>query len=90
MASVVYHDSFWYPFVAKTQMQQVLASDWGRLFRNWEAVQADERGYADVGAEAPDLQLSGWKAFRKSLGILAMCVREAPEFSNRHRKVVSS
>ena len=38
MASVIYHDSFWYPFIAKTQMQQVLASDWGRLFRNWETV----------------------------------------------------
>lgn len=90
LASVVYHDSFWYPFLAKTQMEQVLASDWGRLFRNWETVEADARGYADVGAQAPELQLTGWKAFRKSLGLLVMCVREAPEFSNRHRKVVSS
>jgi hypothetical protein len=90
MASVVYHDSFWYPFIAKTQMQQVLASEWGRLFRNWGTAQADDRGYPVVGDQAPELELSGWKAFQKSLGILATCVKEAPEFSNKKRKVVTS
>ena len=36
MASVIYHDSFWYPFLAKKQMAEVLDSVWGRLFRDWE------------------------------------------------------
>ena len=35
VASVVYHDSFWYPVKARRLMADVLASDWGRLFRNW-------------------------------------------------------
>jgi hypothetical protein len=90
MASVIYHDSFWYPFIAKTQMRQALASDWGRLFRNWETVVPDERGYPQVGEVAPELQRTGLKALGTSMGILWTCVKEAPEFSNRKRKVVTS
>ena len=40
IASVVYHDSFWYPMNAKRAMQEVLDGPWGRLFRNWETVRA--------------------------------------------------
>ena len=38
IASVVYHDSFWYPVNAKRLMHDVLDSPWGRLFRNWETL----------------------------------------------------
>ena len=87
IASVAYHDSFWYPFIARTQMQQVLDSDWGRLFRNWETLTPDEQGFPTVGDEGPELKRTGLRAFGTSLGILATCVKEAPEFGNRHRKV---
>ena len=43
MASVIYHDWFWYPVKAKYMMRQVLDSDWGRLFRNWETLDARRR-----------------------------------------------
>ena len=36
IASVVYHDSFWYPMNAERQIRQVLDSPWGRLFEDWE------------------------------------------------------
>jgi uncharacterized protein (DUF362 family) len=90
LASVVYHDSFWYPFIAKTQMQQALDSEWGRLFRNWDTVSADAQGYPDVGGEGAQLERVGMKALATSFGILWTCVKEAPEFSNRHRKVVTA
>ena len=45
IASVLYHDSFWYPLVAKRKMKAVLASDWGRLFRNWEHLSPDHDGF---------------------------------------------
>ncbi|MGH7342064.1 MAG: DUF362 domain-containing protein, partial [Candidatus Rokuibacteriota bacterium] len=32
IASVIYHDSFWYPVNAKRMMHDALASPWGRLF----------------------------------------------------------
>src|SRR6478735_8574268 len=88
MASVVYHDSFWYPVKAKRMMSQVLRGDWGRLFRNWEHVTPDANGFPDVGTDAAQLTRVGMAAFTKSLGIIGTCMKEAPEFSNRKRKVV--
>jgi hypothetical protein len=86
IASVVYHDSFWYPLKAKRLMAEVLGSPWGRLFRHWERVKADARGYPDVPEEGATIQRTGLAALNKSLGILAMCVREAPEFASRRRR----
>jgi hypothetical protein len=86
VASVLYHDSFWYPFKAKRNMQAALASDWGRLFRNWETRVADAQGFADVGSGAPELERTGLRAFAESLKILATCVREAPEIAARRRR----
>jgi len=85
IASVVYHDSFWYPMKAKRMMHDVLAGPWGRLFRHWEHVKADDKGYANIPDGGHELQLTGMKALSRSLGILATCVREAPEVSSRRR-----
>jgi hypothetical protein len=85
IASVVYHDSFWYPVKAKALMRRVLGSPWGRLFRNWEQVVADDRGYPNIPAEGAEIRRTGVLALGKSLNILATCVREAPEFASRRR-----
>ena len=85
LASVVYHDSFWYPTRAKRTMEEVLNSEWGRLFRNWETVTSDEKGFPSVGDEAPELTLTGGKALLTSLGLIGTCLKEAPEFSTRRR-----
>jgi len=90
MASVIYHDSFWYPVMAKRMMRQARASDWGRLFRNWETLRADEQGYPLVGTEGAELTRTGMRALVTSLGILGTCIREAPEFSTRRRKVATN
>jgi hypothetical protein len=86
IASVVYHDSFWYPVKAKAMMHDVLDSPWGRLFRNWEQVTPDARGYANIPAEGAEIERTGLKALGKSVGILATCVKEAPEFGSRRRR----
>jgi hypothetical protein len=90
-ASVVYHDSFWYPLKAKALMREVLASPWGRLFRAWETTVADENGYPNVGNEHATVERTGIGALIRSVGILGTCLREAPEFAARqrahHRKV---
>ena len=85
IASVVYHDSFWYPFLARKQMAEVLKSPWGRLFRNWERLEPDEAGYPSIGDEPAEIKRTGLAAFWKSLKILLICLREAPEFSQRRR-----
>jgi hypothetical protein len=89
IASVIYHDSFWYPTRARRVMQEVLNSEWGRLFRNWENAVPDARGYPDVGAHPAELTRTGWAAFGQSLKILGTCIKEAPEFAARKRRVVA-
>ena len=84
-ASVVYHDSFWYPLKAKALMREVLASPWGRLFRGWETAVADENGYPRVGNDPAEIERTGMRALIRSIGILGTCLKEAPEFAARQR-----
>jgi uncharacterized protein (DUF362 family) len=88
VASVVYHDSFWYPLYAKRKMKSVLASDWGRLFRNWERLSADDSGFPSVGKAVARVPRTGLRALLMSLKVLATCVKEAPEFAARRRRIM--
>jgi uncharacterized protein (DUF362 family) len=45
LASIAYHDWYWYPFVGKERVDACLNSDWGRLFKNYERLQPDESGW---------------------------------------------
>ena len=85
LASVAYHDSLWYPLLAKRRVRAVMDSDWGRLFASWERLTPDERGFADVGEQAAELERTGLEVFGTSLRLLLMCLREAPEFTARRR-----
>jgi hypothetical protein len=85
LASVLYHDSFWYPLVAERQMRDVLDSPWGRLFENWEHLAPDATGFPQVGETPAGVKRTGLRAFVQSLGILGTCLKEAPEFASRRR-----
>ena len=90
IASVLYHDSFWYPTHYR-QMLPILGSPWGRLFQGWERLalppgDLSSAGWPDVGREPLELHRDGWKLFAQSLRILGTCVREAPEFEARRRR----
>lgn len=89
IASVIYHDSYWYPTQAREAVRECLNSDWGRLFQNWDDVQkfATELGYPVVGEKPCELSHSGWKAFRKSLNILKTCVTQNPDVGSRKRAI---
>jgi hypothetical protein len=76
--------------LAKRHMETALRSEWGRLFRNWESVKSDANGYPDIGQEGVELQRVGLKALLTSVGILGTCIKEAPEFSTKRRKVVTT
>jgi hypothetical protein len=86
IASVLYHDSFWYPVKGRQMMKDVLDSSWGRLFRNWENVRATADGYQDIGTTAAEIELTGMRALRESVGILGTCIKEAPEFAARRSR----
>ena len=34
-ASRLYHDGYWYPFIGKPRVHQILQSEWGKLFRSY-------------------------------------------------------
>lgn len=84
LASVVYHDCFWYPWVAKKEMRGILQSDWGRLFHNYD--QPLESGFTTLGEAATGIRQAGITAFWTSLKILATCILEAPEFLAKRRR----
>jgi uncharacterized protein (DUF362 family) len=85
VASVAYHDAFWYPMYAKDQMTKVLDSEWGRLFANWGDVQPDAegRGYPDVGVSSPDLTRKLSTHLLEAMRLLGMAVVESPEIKYR-------
>ncbi len=89
IASVLYHDSFWYPTHQKI-VHKLLGSEWGRLFKNWEQLEIpagdlDAKGWDNVGDAPAELKAQGMKLFMKSLKVLGTCVKEAPEFAARKR-----
>ena len=91
IASVLYHDSFWYP-THQEIVHKILHSDWGRLFHNWDkvALPPDDLktpGWKDVGPDALELKKDSWGLFKKSMRILGACIREAPEFAARKRRL---
>jgi uncharacterized protein (DUF362 family) len=86
IASVIYHDSLWYPLNAEKHIRQVLDSPWGRLFENWEQLTPDDNGFANVGEAPAAITRAGMHAFRQSLGILGTTIKEAPEFGHRKRR----
>jgi uncharacterized protein (DUF362 family) len=86
MASVLYHDSFWYPFLAKKKMAAILDSPWGRLFRGWDNLKPDADGFPKVGEQSATIGRAGLAAFARSFKILFTCMKEAPEFAQRRRR----
>jgi len=85
LASVAYHDTFWYPVFAKKKMDEVLQSVWGRLFAQWEQLEPDDEGFPQIGDEHAALERSSPKVFLESLRLLWMCLLESPEVVARRR-----
>jgi uncharacterized protein (DUF362 family) len=86
IASVAYHDSFWYPVFAKRKMELALGSPWGRLFRNYETLKPSDRGFETIGTESAIFKRTGWRAWLRSIPILLTTIKEAPEFIQRRKR----
>ncbi len=79
IASVLYHDMYWYPLHGNNRVHDVLNSDWGRLFYNWEKLTPTEEGWPAVGEAPSDSVKRTGELIRMATGILGTCIAEAPE-----------
>ncbi len=85
-ASVVYHDAYWYPATGNRAVHRALQSDWGRLFANWERLEPDEKGFAELGPPPAGPRYSTGELLRMATRILGTTFAEAPEVAARLRR----
>jgi uncharacterized protein (DUF362 family) len=86
IASVIYHDMFWYPVYGRKGIDAILHSPWGRLFHNWEKLTPDEQGWRDVGVDPAKLDRDTMRLIAQGMKILGTCVVEAPEAARLKRR----
>jgi uncharacterized protein (DUF362 family) len=86
IASVVYHDLYWYPTHSRRQMKKALDSPWGRLFRNWETLTPDEKGWPEVGPAPTGFKRSTFELLKMGARVLGYTFTEAPEVAARRRR----
>jgi uncharacterized protein (DUF362 family) len=86
IASVIYHDLYWYPRNSRLQMMDCLNSVWGRLFKNWEKLTPDENGWQDVGSATSAFVRTTAELLRMGLAVLGHAIVEAPEVAARRRR----
>ncbi len=89
IASIVYHDMFWYP-MHQNRVHEILDSDWGRLFQNWENLElsADDLsvpGWDHTGENSAQLNKQTFRLLFRASKILGSCVMESPEFAFHKR-----
>ena len=85
LASVLYHDLYWYPKLGNTHVHDVLKSDWGRLFHNWENAEPDDEGFKSLG-EPPSVVRSTKELLKMGVKIFGTAAKEAPEVRSLLRR----
>jgi uncharacterized protein (DUF362 family) len=83
VASVAFHDMYWYPRFAEKRMKPILEGEWGRLFSSWGTVKADERGYPDVGQSDARITRMTVQQLLEGLRLVGMAVVESPEWKKK-------
>jgi uncharacterized protein (DUF362 family) len=86
LASVTYHDLYWYPRHGNRVVHEALQSDWGRLFHNWGKVASDEKGFSELGDPPADFVRATRDLLKMGVRILGTAAMEAPEVRARLRR----
>jgi uncharacterized protein (DUF362 family) len=85
MASVAFHDMYWYPRFAEKRMKPILEGEWGRLFCSWGNVQPDERGFPDVGHADARITRMTIKQLLEGMRLVGMALVESPEWKPKKK-----
>ena len=93
IASVLYHDFYWYPS-HYSRVKEILNSDWGRLFANWEQLELPPddlsiKGWDNVGEKPLKLSKESSQMLHKAVKVLGGAIKEAPEFSRKKPNRIS-
>ena len=86
IASVIYHDMYWYPKNGNDRVLEALHSDWGRLFENWEKLTPDQKGWTDLGDPSDEYRHDTKALLGKGVGLVWSALKESPEVANRLRR----
>ncbi len=86
IASIIYHDMYWYPFKAKQMMREVIQGGWGRLFNNYENNVSNKSGFPELKTLNGSTFKTGFAAFLKAFSILYTAVINSPEISKLRKK----
>ena len=86
IASVIYHDMYWYPKNGNDRVLEALRSDWGRLFENWEKLTPDQKGWTELGEPSEDYRHDTKALLGKGAGLVWGALKESPEVANRLRR----
>jgi hypothetical protein len=85
VASVSYHDLYWYPARGNRRVHKALESEWGRLFHNWESLVPDQDGFPDLGPAPAGVTYKTGDLLRMGTRVLGTALKEAPEVTARLR-----
>ncbi len=83
LASVVYHDLYWYPKNGNGRVHDALRSHWGRLFHNWERLEPNEEGFTELGDAPQEFVHATTDLLKTGLQVLGTAAKEAPEIKSR-------
>jgi len=92
VASVTYHDMFWYPFKGQQHINTALRSDWGKLFANWGRVPTDAegKGYPNVGDTNAEIVRLGRQALPRRRAPHRHGRGRVPEVLQRKRRAAQA
>ncbi len=79
LASVTYHDLYWYPKNGNRRVHEALQSDWGRLFHNWEKLEPDENGFPGLGEPPTGFRHTTTDLLKQGGKLLVTALKESPE-----------
>ncbi|MCX7626408.1 MAG: DUF362 domain-containing protein [Candidatus Sumerlaeaceae bacterium] len=48
LASRLYHDAYWYPFIGKKRVEKIMQTEWGELFRAYDLAEYKKRNQAST------------------------------------------
>ena len=85
LASVLYHDGYWYLANGNDRVLEALQSEWGRLFTNWERLTPDAQGFPELGRAAVEPLHTPADIVRMAGRLLGKTLVEAPEVAARLR-----